>query len=188
MDWLALISDCLALFLLWLFVTAGIHKLQYRNRNYYQRVISAYGFDSLAASLNFRRLLGLFELLLGMTILVPLWREVAAITATLLLLGYFVLMATQLWQGKRDVDCGCAGPMSDSKIAPALLVRNAFLIVVALFCVMNDSSALFSAALNDRSAALFALPLAIMMPILYMCCEQLIVNGQKLQNLKTIRS
>jgi methylamine utilization protein MauE len=57
------------------------------------------------------------------------------LVATTLLAGYTGAIAVNLARGRRDIDCGCAGPAHRQPLRPWLLVRNAVLIAAALACV-----------------------------------------------------
>ncbi|MGI9294365.1 MAG: MauE/DoxX family redox-associated membrane protein, partial [Pseudomonadales bacterium] len=126
--------------------------------------------------------LGSFELIVGIAIAIPASRSIGTLLGAILLLVYLVMMARQLLQGKKDLVCGCAGPASDAKISPALLLRNFALISLAMFCFASHLTTVH-AGMQIGSALLLSLGLALGMVLLYLCLEQLISNQQKLQNL-----
>ena len=55
--------------------------------------------------------------------------------AATLLAGYTAAIAINLARGRRDIDCGCAGPARRQPLRPWLLVRNALLVAAALACL-----------------------------------------------------
>src|SRR5258705_541781 len=68
----------------------------------------------------------------GALLLVP---TVGALVAVTLLTGYTGAIAVNLARGRRDIDCGCAGPARRQPLRPWLLVRNTVLMVAALACL-----------------------------------------------------
>jgi hypothetical protein len=72
------------------------------------------------------------ELLLGAALLLPGLHAAAAIGAAGLLGLYTLAIAWNLARGRRDIDCGCGGPLGRQRISEALVVRNALLVVAAL--------------------------------------------------------
>ncbi len=170
--------DAAALFLCWLLVSAGLHKIPAANRDYYRGVINDYGFERLARIHGFARLLGAMEITLGVLLVIPAFRGFAGGLAAVLFTGYFVLIARQLLAGKRLMDCGCSGPLKQSQLSAALLWRNGILILLAGLC----SFASVGSLLMSQALALI-LVLAFMMSLVYLCVEQLTVNAQNLTKL-----
>lgn len=72
------------------------------------------------------------EVALAFALLVPAARHIAALAAAALLASYALAIAINLWRGRRDVDCGCAGPEQAQPIRPLLLARNTVLVGLAL--------------------------------------------------------
>jgi hypothetical protein len=62
----------------------------------------------------------------------PRVAPVAAIAAALLLALYAGAIGVNLVRGRRDIDCGCAGPAHRQPISAALVLRNVVLAVAAL--------------------------------------------------------
>ena len=56
----------------------------------------------------------------------------AALGGAALLALYAAAMAITLRRGRRDVDCGCAGPAHRQSVRPALVARNGVLVLAAL--------------------------------------------------------
>ncbi|HUY25968.1 MAG TPA: MauE/DoxX family redox-associated membrane protein [Candidatus Binataceae bacterium] len=74
----------------------------------------------------------IFESLCAAGILLPATRPVAA-RALVVLLGVLSgAVAINLGRGRRDIDCGCFGPMLRQKLGASLLARNLALIIAAL--------------------------------------------------------
>ena len=65
-------------------------------------------------------------------LLVPGARAAGLLSAATLLLVYGAAVAINLARGRRDIDCGCAGPAVRRPISGALVARNAALAALAL--------------------------------------------------------
>lgn len=78
------------------------------------------------------------EALLGFALATPAaWelREFALLASAALFALYGFAITVNLVRGRRDIDCGCAGPAARQPLSEWLLVRNAVLIAMALVCV-----------------------------------------------------
>lgn len=78
------------------------------------------------------RVIPLLELLIAFALLVPFSRAIAAVSAAVLIALYAAAIGINLWRGRRDIDCGCAGPDQAQPLRPVLLARNAVLVALAL--------------------------------------------------------
>jgi hypothetical protein len=78
------------------------------------------------------RLIPLLELAIAFALLVPLSRGWAALSAASLIALYAAAIGINLWRGRRDIDCGCAGPDQAQPLRPILLLRNSVLVALAL--------------------------------------------------------
>ena len=76
------------------------------------------------------RALPWFELLLGILLIVPVWRGVSAVAASLLLAVFFGLMARAMAKGMQ-IDCGCFGP--GERLSWVTLLRDGALLAASLF-------------------------------------------------------
>ncbi len=61
--------------------------------------------------------------------------SLASLTAAVLLSLYTGAMIINLWRGRRDIDCGCAGPAASQALNNWLPVRNLVLILVSLIAL-----------------------------------------------------
>lgn len=163
----------LAGFLAWLFAVSGFHKLRHPA-----------SFSELAAQYlpgSLRRLwrdwlvypIGAVELAIALALLLPQGRVAAATAAAALLAGYALLMASQLVQGRRDMRCGCAGPASEVRVSPALVVRNLLTAALAVPLLLPAAPMGFS-----PGAIALALAMTGFLLALYLSAEQLIGNSQ----------
>ena len=168
-------SDIAALFLCWLMLGAGRHKLRPRYRLYYRELMAGYGLRSEALIRGAVPVLGAVECLLGLLILHPSTRTPCALGAAALLLGYALLMAYALFQGKRDLHCGCGGPASEVKVSPWLIARNTALVTLALL-------ALGPGAGLGSPQAVVAAPAALLGILIYLCFEQWLGNRHRLES------
>ncbi len=160
----------LSLFLVWLFVTAGVHK--FKASDYYRELMSSY-FDSLAVSRSMVMAVGCAELFVAALLLLPQSRSAGLLLAALILSFYAAMMAVQIKRGRDDIACGCAGPASMLTVSPALVMRNLLCaIFAATACLLPElSSPVFSSYTLAAGIAAF-------MVVLYICSDQLIANAQ----------
>lgn len=63
---------------------------------------------------------------------IPATARLAAIIAAGLLLLYSIAIGVNLLRGRRDIDCGCAGPLARQPLHEWLLLRNAAMIAGAI--------------------------------------------------------
>lgn len=78
------------------------------------------------------------EASLGLALVTPAaWglRDAALLASAALFGLYGAAIAVNLVRGRRDIDCGCAGPAARQPLSEWLLARNAVLIAMALGCV-----------------------------------------------------
>lgn len=113
-----------------LLASAATHKVRAPAR--FARQLADY--QLLPASLvrPIARLVPLLELAIAFALLVPVSRGWAALSAASLLALYAAAIGINLWRGRRDIDCGCAGPDQAQPLRPVLLLRNSVLVVLAL--------------------------------------------------------
>jgi hypothetical protein len=113
-----------------LLASAATHKVRAPAR--FARQLADYQLlpDSLVRPVA--RLIPLLELAIAFALLVPVSRGWAALSAAGLLALYAAAIGINLWRGRRDIDCGCAGPDQAQPLRPVLLLRNSVLVVLAL--------------------------------------------------------
>lgn len=83
------------------------------------------------------------EASLGVALVTPAaWhlRQPALLASAALLALYGVAIAVNLARGRRDIDCGCAGPAARQPLSEWLLARNALLVAMALACLGGPAS------------------------------------------------
>ncbi|HSP97099.1 MAG TPA: MauE/DoxX family redox-associated membrane protein [Candidatus Dormibacteraeota bacterium] len=106
----------------------------------------------------------------------------AALGCAALLGLYATAMAITLRRGRRDVDCGCAGPAHRQSVRPALVVRNGVLIIAALLAALPARAR--SLTWVDVLTALLAPAAAA---CLYLAIDGLLANGPRLAALARLR-
>ena len=110
-----------------LFGVAALHKLRDRQRfaatlrDY--RVLPTGGVPAAALAIP------AFEAIVAAGLLVDASAPRAAAGGTALLGVYSLAIGVNLARGRRHIDCGCLGPRGREQISPALLVRNAVLLL-----------------------------------------------------------
>lgn len=127
-DPIFIIASALAIAVL--LASAATHKVRAPAR--FARQLADYQLlpDSLVRP--FARLVPLLELAIAFALLVPVSRGWATLSAAGLLALYAAAIGINLWRGRRDIDCGCAGPDQAQPLRPVLLLRNSVLVVLAL--------------------------------------------------------
>jgi len=105
-----------------LFLVSALHKL--RDLRRFAEVFAAYGV--FPAVLARRLALGVpaLELAVAVGLLFDNLRALALWVGMTLLLSYATAIAVNLARGRRDLDCGCAGPNDRRPIAAWMVWRN----------------------------------------------------------------
>jgi hypothetical protein len=67
-------------------------------------------------------------------------RATALVASAALLALYGAAIAVNLARGRRDIECGCAGPAARQPLSEWLLARNAVLVAAALVCLGGAAS------------------------------------------------
>lgn len=111
-----------------LFFMAAIHKL--RDLQRFREVFAAYRLLPLAVARGSAPVVPALELAVAVGLLFDNLRGLALTTGAAMLLAYAVAIAVNLARGRRDLDCGCAGPNNRRPIAAWMVRRNAGIAVV----------------------------------------------------------
>lgn len=113
-----------------LLASAATHKVRAPTR--FAKQLADYQLLPAALVRPSARLIPLLELTIAFALLVPVSRHWAAWSAAGLLALYTAAIGINLWRGRRDIDCGCAGPDQAQPLRPVLLLRNSVLVALAL--------------------------------------------------------
>jgi hypothetical protein len=113
-----------------LFATAAGHKL--RDVRRFRAIVAEY--EVLPSPLVVPGALAIVvaEVGVAMALVAPGLRTVGLVGAAALLAVYAVAVGVNLARGRRDLDCGCAGPAVQRPIGGWLLARNGVLVLAAL--------------------------------------------------------
>jgi hypothetical protein len=128
LDPIFIIASALAVAVL--LASAATHKLRAPGR--FARQLADYQLLPEALVRPIGRVIPLLELLIAFALLVPFSRAIAAVSAAMLIALYAAAIGINLWRGRREIDCGCAGPDQAQPLRPVLLARNAVLVALAL--------------------------------------------------------
>ncbi|QCI12156.1 methylamine utilization protein MauE [Pseudomonas putida] len=112
-----------------LLASAASHKL--RDWRAFNGIARAYQVVPAALVPAATASLALAELGLALALLLPPWRQLAALGVMLLMALYASLIGLNLWRGRRDIDCGCSGPGAAQPLRPVLLLRNLAIALLA---------------------------------------------------------
>ena len=128
LDPIFIIASALAVAVL--LASAATHKLRAPGR--FAKQLADYQLLPEALVRLIGRVIPLLELLIAFALLVPFSRAIAAVGSAALIALYASAIGINLWRGRRDIDCGCAGPDQAQPLRPILLARNAVLVALAL--------------------------------------------------------
>lgn len=167
-----LISTGVALFLSWLFAQAALHK--FRAPEGYRQLIAVY-LETDTVSRATVWLIACVELALALMLLLPVSRHAGLAGSALMLLGYSGLMALQLLRGRKNIQCGCAGPASTTTITPALVARNIICVLLALWAMVPAMAA--ATSVLSMGLSIF---IAVFSILIYLSSEQMISNAQQM--------
>ncbi len=121
------------------------------------------------------------ELGIAVGLWLPRVGSIAALAAAALLLLYAVAIAVNLARGRRDLDCGCAGPAGRQPISWALVARNLFLVIIAATAARPAAARQWQWVDGlTVAAALIALA------ALYAALDGLLANGPALRRLREL--
>jgi uncharacterized membrane protein YphA (DoxX/SURF4 family) len=127
---ITLLATISTLLLSYLFVVGGWQKMS--DAHHLGQVISDYQILPTRWSPWLARSLPLIEIGAGLALLIPALQIMALAAVTVLLAAYTAAIALNLARGRREIDCGCAGPGQEQTLSGWLLARNLFLITIAL--------------------------------------------------------
>ena len=159
-----------------LLASAATHKVRAPGR--FAKQLADYQLLPAALVRPSARLIPLLELAIAFALLVPVSRGWAALGAASLLALYAAAIGINLWRGRRDIDCGCAGPDQAQPLRPVLLLRNSVLVALALLAsvapVVRDMTVL------DGFVTLAAAAVAL---LIYAAADGLLANSPLLLKL-----
>lgn len=154
-------------FLVLLFLRAAWHKLADFGR--FSGFVADYQLLPGAWVEHAARLLIGLEVLTVALLLTPALNRLGALLAIALLLAYAAVIAINLSRGHVHIDCGCGG--APQRLSPALLLRNALLVVLALPIAAGQVAQL---GLFESAAAIVA---GSLLWLIYNVAEQLLANN-----------
>jgi Methylamine utilisation protein MauE len=111
-----------------LFLVSALHKL--RDLRRFAEVFAAYGVFPAALARRLAPGVPALELAVAVGLLFDELRALALWLGIALLLIYATAIAVNLARGRRDLDCGCAGPNDRRPIAAWMVWRNAVIAVL----------------------------------------------------------
>lgn len=173
---LTVVATISTLLLSYLFVIGGWQKLA--DSAYFRDVITEYRILPPSWSPGLARVLPVVEIGAGLALLIPALQLAALGAVAVLLAGYTFAMALNITRGRRDLDCGCAGPGQEQTISGWLLGRNLVLIALALLA----GSALQQHSLGWQGWSLALLGTTVL-ALLYHVFNQLIANNNLLRRI-----
>ena len=159
-----------------LLASAATHKVRAPGR--FAKQLADYQLLPAALVRPSARLIPLLELAIAFALLVPVSRGWAALSAASLLALYAAAIGINLWRGRADIDCGCAGPDQAQPLRPVLLARNSALVALAL--VASIAPVTRDLNLFDGFVTLAAAAVAL---LIYAAADGLLANSPLLLKL-----
>lgn len=163
------ISICFGLLLL----LAAVHKFSAVHQ--FRAVLEDYQVMPRALTTIAARLIPLIEIALGAGWLMGFKPQMIALATAALLATYTSAIALNLLRGRTHISCGCGfGSRSseDEQLSVWLVLRNSFLVAVALVAIVPTSSRTFG--LIDYVTLVTTLIAGV---LLYSAANQLLANG-----------
>ena len=168
-----IISHGLIGFYLWLFSLSAIHKI--RAASEYESIVMSYLPGSNASGL-WVKVIAAVEFLIAVLLVFSVTRLAGLASAAILLLIYAGFMGLQVYRGKKDINCGCAGPASTITVGWGTILRNGFCAVMALLITVLPVAVVEKTMGNT----LISIGIAVFLVVLYLSIEQVIANDQTL--------
>ncbi|MGO4003076.1 MULTISPECIES: MauE/DoxX family redox-associated membrane protein [Pseudomonas] len=159
-----------------LLASAATHKVRAPAR--FARQLADYQLLPQALVRPSARLVPVVELGIAFALLVPVSRSWAALAAAGLLALYAAAIGINLWRGRADIDCGCAGPDQAQPLRPVLLARNSALVALALLASVAPVAR--DLTLFDGFVTLAAAAVAL---LIYAAADGLLANSPLLLKL-----
>ena len=131
----ALLALIARLVLAWVFISAGLPKVQ--DPLAFGVAIEGYRVVTGSFTLWAAVILPWLELIIGVGLLTPWLRRASAGIMTLLLILFIVLHASA-WIRGLDITCGCFGKNAGSPDYHWLILRNIALLLVSVFILRNS--------------------------------------------------
>jgi len=125
------ISIISALVLSYVFVLAGLHKLQ--NLSEFRATLENYQLFAERLLLPLSFFVPAIEIAVGLGLLIPHTASLAAMTVAALLSFYILAIAINLLRKRRDIDCGCLGYLQKQALSEWLILRNVLLLGLVYF-------------------------------------------------------
>jgi len=112
-----------------IFLASAFGKL--RDRRAFIAIVLDYQVLPRRWARRFAVVLPWLELALGLLLLLGIGTRIAAALTGLLLLSFVLAIGLNLWRGRKDLNCGCAGARQPQKINGGLILRNALLLLLS---------------------------------------------------------
>jgi hypothetical protein len=165
----SLITVCAGL----LFLVAALHKL--RDVRRFSEIFAAYGVFPVALGRCLAPVVPALELAVAVGLLFDNLRAPSLWIGVALLLTYATAMAVNLARGRRDLDCGCAGPNDRRPIAAWMVWRNVGIAILLSAVLLPWSDRPF--ALTDGVTVGFGTACCA---LVYLCLDRLLAPVRRI--------
>jgi hypothetical protein len=153
---------------------SALHK--FRTRPAFAASVAGYAILPLRSVAAVSVVIPVVELGLAFGLLWPAFQATALIGTAGLLALYAGALAFNLARGRRDIDCGCGGPMGARRIGVRLVVRNLFLVALSLVAAAPASTRVLS--LMDLVTVVAVCAFSA---VLYASLETLAANRERME-------
>lgn len=158
-----------------LFLVAAVHKL--RDLRRFSEVFAAYRVVPMAAGRPLAAVVPALELAVAVGLLFDNLRPLALWIGIALLLAYAAGIALNLARGRRDLDCGCAGPYERRPIAAWMIWRNLCLALLLAAALLSWSER--PLVLTDSITVGFGTACCA---LVYLCLDRLLTPARRVTN------
>jgi hypothetical protein len=132
------------------FLSAALAKLPRQQQ--FILVVTAYRMLPWALARPYARILPWVESVVGAGLLLGVASRVLAGVCAMLLVSFSFAIVVNLLRGKKTLPCGCRGPQARHTIGTRVLVRNAFLLVLAAYTMSASGESVVSVKLLKFAA------------------------------------
>jgi hypothetical protein len=160
-----------------LFLGAALHKL--RDAAGFRAALAGYELVPRRLLAPAALALALAEAAAGAGLLLPSLRSLALGLALILLAAYTAAIGANLLRGRREIDCGCAGPAARQPLSEGLVLRNLALALAAGAGLLPVAER----PLQWLDVGTIALGAAAC-TALYRACDRLLANQARLRGLR----
>lgn len=147
-------------------LTSAIEKI--RKKNEHKAIVVAYKIIPEYTDKYFIVVEILVELVVGLFLIIGYMLKLSSLLAIALLVTYTLAILINIYRGKKEMSCGCGGVVGDHKISWKLVFRNALLMLLGIYLLINEDAFLDVYQLNFGITEMFAMLLTWMILLIFL--------------------